>query len=96
MKFKFKLPKLKNFFRVVLAALLTSLFISVILISLPQTERFFKNARYDVSLASPIWKKEYILELTLKPKDFNEKKEKVSLTKKILETRLTKKRRNIP
>ncbi|HRI05877.1 MAG TPA: hypothetical protein PLV59_02965 [Candidatus Dojkabacteria bacterium] len=90
MKFKLKLPKLKNFFRVILAAILTSVLISTILISLPQTEKVFKNARYDITLANPIWRKEYILELNIKPKDLNEKREKVSLTKKIIENRLKK------
>ncbi|MBI2357103.1 hypothetical protein HYV12_03590 [Candidatus Dojkabacteria bacterium] len=87
---KIKLPKFKLFLRIILAAFITSLLISTILIALPQTEKIYSKIRYDITIAPKIWKKEYRLEMSIKPKDRNKREKKVAETKAILEKRLRK------
>lgn len=87
---KIKLPKLKSAFQIIFAAVISSLLISTVLISLPQTEKVYDKARYDITLSPEVWKKEYTLELTIKAKDFNKRDKKVSETKSIIEKRLKK------
>ncbi|KKR05713.1 MAG: hypothetical protein UT34_C0002G0220 [candidate division WS6 bacterium GW2011_GWF2_39_15] len=85
-----KLPKVQNIFKILAASLITSVFISSILIALPQTERYFKKARYDLTLSPKIWRKEYTLELEFKARDLNKKDKKIEETKQIIESRLRK------
>jgi hypothetical protein len=80
----------RSFFRIVLAALISSVLISTLLISLPSTEKLYEKVRYDITFAPEFWKNEYTLDLSIKASDFSRREKKIEETKAVLEKRLRK------
>lgn len=88
---RIKFPKIKDVTILLYLVLLTSFFILVIFISLPQTERIFSNQRYDLHLGdTQLWSKEFTIELKIDAKDLTKKWSLINKTKNILQTRLSK------